>query len=55
MLGKKTDCDIIFRAKAHKKRAAGNIAKTDNPPECVNRDAKAYLSFDFHDNSFSLF
>ncbi len=48
MLRKKAEAHPLLRAKAHQKRAAGNLAEADDPPDGVDRELQEYLSFIFH-------
>ncbi|OPY75626.1 MAG: hypothetical protein A4E64_01867 [Syntrophorhabdus sp. PtaU1.Bin058] len=53
MLRQKAQCHIIFRAKSHQKRAARNIAETDNPADGMDGNTQANLTVNLDDNGLA--
>ena len=47
-----TYCHIVFGAKTHQIRAAGDIAEADNPADGMDRHTEADLSLHLDDNRF---
>ena len=55
MLRQKADSNAVFRAEAHQKGTARDVAKADDPADRVNGKPKTYFLLHLDDDRLSLF